>query len=141
MVPAYLQLAFYAAVAVLCVLLETSILIYVWLLPYLLGGPFLRAYLLAEHARCPQVASMLENTRTTLSNRCVRWLAWNMPYHAEHHIYPAVPFYKLPEFHQHVKEYITHLEPGYLHFNRYYLKDSLSGELIADSTIESSLKK
>ena len=24
------------------------------------------------------------------------FLAWNMPYHAEHHAFPAVPFHNLP---------------------------------------------
>ena len=64
----------------------------------LLGQPFLRAYLLAEHARCPHVANMLENTRTTFTTALVRLIAWNMPFHAEHHAYPAVPFHKLPRF-------------------------------------------
>ena len=64
------------------------------------GQPFLRLYLMAEHGGCPQVANMLENSRTTYTNRIIRKLAWNMPYHAEHHTLPAVPFHKLPQFHQ-----------------------------------------
>ncbi|WP_246694633.1 fatty acid desaturase, partial [Mesorhizobium sp. M2D.F.Ca.ET.147.01.1.1] len=68
--------------------------------PALLGQPFLRLYLMAEHGRCPLVANMLENTRTTLTNWFVHKLAWNMPYHAEHHAYPGVPFHQLPEFHR-----------------------------------------
>jgi fatty acid desaturase len=27
----------------------------------------------------------------------MHWLAWSMPYHAEHHVYPAVPFFRLRE--------------------------------------------
>jgi fatty acid desaturase len=40
---------------------------------------------------------MLRNSRTTRSTALVRRLAWNMPYHAEHHAFPAVPFHRLPE--------------------------------------------
>ena len=81
------------------VALSSPALLWVWIVPILLGQPFLRAYLLAEHARCPHVANMLENTRTTFTTALVRLIAWNMPFHAEHHAYPAVPFHKLPRFH------------------------------------------
>lgn len=124
---AQVLLVIYAGIAGLSVMLWTPVVLYVWILPFLLGGPFLRGYLLAEHARCPHVASMLDNTRTTLTTRLVRALAWNMPYHAEHHAYPAVPFHKLPAFHAHTKPHISHLENGYLGFNRRYLKDSGGG--------------
>lgn len=80
------------------VLFGQSWIFWCWMLPLVLGQPFLRAYLLAKHGLCPQVANMFENTHTTFTNRVIRFLAWNMPYHAEHHAYPAVPFYKLPQF-------------------------------------------
>ena len=60
----------------------TPTLLWVWLVPALLGMPALRLYLLAEHGRCAFVANMFENSRTTFTNRLVRFLAWNMPYHA-----------------------------------------------------------
>lgn len=67
-----------------------------WVVPALLGQPFLRAFLLAEHAGCPMVADMLANSRTTFANRFVQFLAWNMPHHAAHHALPVVPFHRLP---------------------------------------------
>ena len=115
---ARLQLVLYAVLIALSVVFQSTLLVQIWLVPYLLGTPFLRAYLLAEHTECSHVPSMLENTRTTLTNRVVRFIAWNMPYHAEHHAYPSVPFHKLPEFHQHTQAHIKHLDDGYLRFNR-----------------------
>ena len=97
---ARLTLAAYAVLAAASVALSSTALLWAWIVPVLLGQPFLRAYLLAEHARCPHVANMLENTRTTFTTALVRAIAWNMPYHAEHHAYPAVPFHKLPRFHE-----------------------------------------
>ncbi|MEP3332971.1 fatty acid desaturase [Sedimentitalea sp.] len=57
-------------------LMQSALLLWLWLLPVLLGQPFLRLYLLAEHGLCPPVADMLENSRTTFTNRVVRFLAW-----------------------------------------------------------------
>ncbi len=37
-----------------------------------------------------------------------------MPYHAEHHAYPAVPFHALPSLHRHVVERLAIGEPGYI---------------------------
>ena len=117
---AQVMLAVYAALALASWLLGSMLLVWVWIVPLLLGQPFLRLYLLAEHGRCPLVANMLENSRTTFTNRVVRLLAWNMPYHAEHHAYPAVPFHKLPEFHQLTQEFLTETERGYARFTVKY---------------------
>ena len=109
------------------VLSGSAVLFWVWLLPLLIGNPFLRGYLLAEHARCPHVADMFENTRTTFTNRIVRWLAWNMPYHAEHHAYPAIPFHRLPDFHDHCARHLKVTHRGYADFNIGYAHDTANG--------------
>ena len=107
-------LGIYAAVAVGSIALASPAALIYWVIPALLGQPFLRAYLLAEHGACPLVRDMLANTRTTLTNAVVRFLAWNMPYHTEHHVYPAVPFHRLPEAHALLKERLKVVSPGYL---------------------------
>lgn len=108
----------YAMLLAASVALQTTVLLWTWIIPALIGQPFLRAYLLAEHTRCPQVANMLENTRTTFTTRLVRLIAWNMPYHAEHHSYPAVPFHRLPAFHSVVAAHLRSTEKGYVRFHR-----------------------
>ncbi|MGH6912342.1 MAG: fatty acid desaturase [Geminicoccales bacterium] len=115
---ARLVLAQYACVAVASLVLQSGLALWLWLLPALLGQPFLRAYLLAEHTGCPLVPDMLENSRTTLTTRLIRWLAWNMPYHAEHHAHPAIPFHALPAAHVVLKERIAIQAPGYVSVNR-----------------------
>ncbi len=92
-----------------------------WLLPVLLGQPFLRLYLLAEHGDCPQVANMFENTRTTFTTALVRLLAWNMPYHVEHHVMPTVPFFRLPALHGLMREELQVTSEGYAAFTAEYL--------------------
>lgn len=89
-------------------------LVWLWLVPALAGQPALRLFLLAEHTGCPGVPDMLANSRTTLTNRYVRWLSWNMPYHAEHHAYPWLPFHALPAVHESIRDHIKVTTPGYV---------------------------
>ncbi len=92
--------ACYAAMAVAALAVGTWAPVYYWLVPVVLGQPALRLFLLAEHTGCPITPDMMANTRTTVSNAAVRFLAWNMPYHAEHHAFPGVPFHALPALHR-----------------------------------------
>ncbi|MEM7091204.1 MAG: fatty acid desaturase [Pseudomonadota bacterium] len=113
-------LALYAAGIIS--LLFSSTLLWIWLIPLLIGQPFLRLYLLAEHGLCPPVANMLENSRTTYTTRFIRFLAWNMPYHAEHHAYPNVPFHKLPAFHNWTRDHLKSTSDGYAEFTSDYTR-------------------
>nr|WP_292577434.1 MULTISPECIES: fatty acid desaturase family protein [unclassified Mesorhizobium] len=115
------MIAFYAVVFLACLYFRSTLLLYVWIVPAVLGQPFLRLYLLAEHGRCPFVANMLENTRTTFTNWFVRKLAWNMPFHAEHHAYPGVPFHQLPAFHVLIERHLKVTEAGYVRFHEKYI--------------------
>ena len=116
---ARVMLAGYGAVAV-CLMIS-PLLFWVWLLPVLLGQPALRLYLLAEHGDCPRVANMFENTRTTFTTGVMRFLAWNMPYHVEHHVYPSVPFHHLPALHERMRVDLQVTADGYGAFTRDYL--------------------
>lgn len=124
---ARVMLASYAAIAAVSVWAASPQLLYVWIVPILLGQPFLRLYLLAEHGRCPFVANMFENSRTTFTNRAMRRLAWNMPYHAEHHAIPTVPFHRLPELHEFARTHLRITEAGYSRFHQEYVRDIVTG--------------
>lgn len=99
----------------------SPLLLWVWIVPVLVGQPVLRLYLLAEHGDCPPVADMLDNTRTTFTTGLVRFLAWNMPYHVEHHSFPAVPFHRLPDLHRLMRDHLRVTADGYATFTRDYL--------------------
>jgi fatty acid desaturase len=109
----------YAGLAVS--LVWSSAALWLWILPSLLGQPFLRVYLLAEHGDCPLVANMFQNTRTTFTSRMVRAVAWNMPYHVEHHVWPEVPFHQLPQVHALMRHELRVTAPGYVAFTKGYL--------------------
>ena len=108
----------YALIAALSMFMQSPAVFWYWLLPALLGQPLLRLYLMAEHGGCPRVSELLRNSRTTQSNALIRWLAWNMPYHAEHHRYAAIPFYALPEAHTFLKHHIAVQSRGYWDVHR-----------------------
>ena len=125
---AQIMLAVYVLLAIGSTASGLPGLLYVWVVPALLGQPFLRLYLMAEHGRCPFVANMFENSRTTFTNRLVRRLAWNMPFHAEHHAMPTVPFHRLPELHELTREHLRQTETGYVRFHGKYLRSLEAGE-------------
>ncbi len=124
---ARVYLACYLGVIAFSVTNQSAVLFWTWLLPALLGQPFLRAYLLAEHAGCPLVPDMLENSRTTLTNPLVLFFTWNMPYHAEHHVLPAVPFWRLPALYEITKPHLAVTQRGYAGFHRNFAANLLRG--------------
>jgi len=91
-----------------------TILLVCWILPRLVGEPIQRMIRVAEHVGCAETPDLLDNTRTTLTNSVVNALAWQMPYHAEHHLFPSVPFYKLPALHKRVGEKVIVERDGYI---------------------------
>lgn len=84
-----------------------------WIGPQLLGQPLLRMYLLTEHTGCTHDRNGLTNTRTVLTNWLVRRVMWNMPYHTEHHLYPSIPFHRLPDAHRAVRDRLGVVQQGY----------------------------
>lgn len=117
-VEARAYLAAYAGFAAASIAMGWTWPLELWVLPLLLGQPFLRAYLLAEHAACPLVADMLANTRTTFTGGFVRFLAWNMPYHTAHHVLPVVPFHRLRHLTDLLQERLASTADGYLDAHR-----------------------
>ena len=100
-----------------------SALIWFWFVPVIVGQPFLRLFLLAEHANCPHEPDMLANSRTIYTNRGLLFLSWHMSYHSAHHSFPAVPFHKLARFHEHIRAHVRQSADGYGGFHRQMTKE------------------
>jgi fatty acid desaturase len=107
-------LAVYAVALGASIGAHSTVLLWYWVIPALLGQPMLRLYLLAEHSGCPRSPDMLENSRTTYTNPAVRFLAWNMPFHAEHHAWPSIPFHALPATNAVIRHKLRKTAPGYV---------------------------
>ena len=116
-----LQFAVYLAMALASLVSGTCFLFWFWLLPLVVGQPVLRFLLLAEHSGCSFSSDGTENTRTTLTIWPVRWLMWNMPFHAEHHLYPSLPFHALPAAHGPIAPHLSNCDRCYLAVHRQLL--------------------
>ena len=121
-------LAVYTLLAFASVLVWPGALLLLWLAPLAAGQMLLRPYLLAEHTGCGQSRDMLENSRSIDTSRLVRFFAWNMPYHAEHHAYPAVPFHALPRLHERASPHLRRRASGYLAATRQVFAFLVKGE-------------
>jgi fatty acid desaturase len=81
-----------------------------WLPVVLIGGPRAYGACLFYFYGFTQHAGMGENvldhrlnTRTVKMCLVNRFLYWNMNYHVEHHMFPMVPYYRLPELHEEIR--------------------------------------
>ncbi len=115
---ARVHLAGYAALLLGSLLLSSGFIWWYWILPALLGQPLLRLYLLPEHSGCDFSANMLENSRTTYTTPLLNFLAWNMPFHAEHHYLASIPFHALPALHAFTGQRVKYRGDGYYRVNR-----------------------
>ncbi len=43
------------------------------------------------------------NSRTVYMNPLSRFIYWNMNFHVEHHMFPMVPYHRLPELHERIR--------------------------------------
>ncbi|MBT5414204.1 MAG: rhizopine catabolism protein [Rhodospirillaceae bacterium] len=89
----------YALIAGVSVALGTWAAAIYWVGPVLLTKWTHQPQNLIEHTGMPHEGDTVTMTRTVRTNRVLRFLLWNMPYHMAHHTYPGVPFWRLPELH------------------------------------------
>ncbi|MBR0834430.1 fatty acid desaturase [Bradyrhizobium manausense] len=110
--------ALYALLFALSLWFSSALLLWIWVVPLIIGQFFLRPYLYAEHTGCDRTRSAFQNTRTTYTGLLVKWIAWNMPYHVEHHAYPSIPFHALPKLNEIVDDEIVYRGRGYIRTTR-----------------------
>lgn len=126
---ARLHVAGYVLVALVSVLVQSEAVLVFWLGPMLLTK---WAYMLQgtlEHLGRPHNADLFDNTRSARCGVVMRWLCWNMQYHTAHHLFPAVPFHRLPALHADITARIRREPPtmGYLEFQREVLAQLARG--------------
>jgi fatty acid desaturase len=97
-----------------------------------IGHCFLASYTAPEHNGLPHEGNILERTRSIKASKIVNYIMWNMPYHAEHHAYPAVPFYALPELHEIISDEITHKDKSHPTFHWLVFKQNILGNTKID---------
>lgn len=99
-----------------------------YFLGHIVGHSFLASYTAPEHNGLPHEGNILEKTRTIKASKLVKLIMWNMPYHAEHHAYPAVPFHELPKLHQIMEQELTNNQHSHPSFHWSIFKKTTVGE-------------
>jgi fatty acid desaturase len=70
---------------------------------------------LTQHTGLPEnVLDHRLNCRTVYMNPVLRFIYWNMNYHVEHHMFPMVPYHRLPELHEEMKAFCPPAYPSVL---------------------------
>ncbi|MEM9038112.1 MAG: fatty acid desaturase [Actinomycetota bacterium] len=89
------------------------------------GGPTIYGAWLLVFFGITQHAGLQENvldhrrsTRTVLMNPVFRFLYLNMNYHVEHHMFPAVPYHRLPQLHAEIRDQLAPPNPNVAHAYR-----------------------
>jgi len=102
------RFGFYAAIAIALTYfgLWSAFLLY-WVVPFCtwhIAAQYIR--LICEHSAVESDEQEYAITRTTIPNwlESIFILPCNIGYHLEHHWYPSVPFYRLPELHKALME-------------------------------------
>ena len=126
--------AFYLVIIGYCIATHWWAPVWYWWLPVVLGEPVMRAIRMTEHVGRPAVKEMKVNTRSNLTNPIMRFLCWNMNYHAEHHYASSVPFHALPSLHKKLTGYVHTEEKGYFGAHRDILRQLLGKQPRSDQT-------
>ena len=96
--------AVYAATAGLAVAMQSVLPLMLIGLPRLYGAwHHVMTGVLQHGGLADNVLDHRLNSRTVYMNPISRFIYWNMNYHVEHHMFPLVPFHRLPELHETVK--------------------------------------
>ncbi|WP_424830162.1 fatty acid desaturase [Ruegeria sp.] len=107
----------YLAIAVAIAMGQTWLAIY-FVIPRILGGFPMQLFTTIQHAELQENdPSILKSTRSFSPSFLGRFLYMNMHNHVEHHLYPQVPFYSLPELHEKVKDQVPQPDPGLIRTN------------------------
>lgn len=98
---ARIWLTIYALTVVASIYFRSPLPMMYVFIPYSLGAWHLVMVGVFQHAGLAQdVLDHRLNTRTCYINPVSAFIYWNMHYHIEHHCFPMVPYYNLPELHK-----------------------------------------
>ena len=88
-------------------------LLYVGILPTMYGAWLAFTFGVTQHVGLAEdVLDHRLNARTIKMNPVFRFIYWNMNYHLEHHLFPTVPYHRLPDLHALIKDELPPIYPS-----------------------------
>jgi fatty acid desaturase len=95
-----IYVAIFIALIAACVAMQSVLPAMYLVLPRFYGGFLAQLFNVTQHAGLAEdVHDHRLNTRTFVTHRMFSWYYSNMNYHIEHHMFPMVPYHRLPELH------------------------------------------
>jgi fatty acid desaturase len=108
--------------------IASEILIHAWLMPMILINFMVNVRGMSQHTLLEEEADLVRGTRSILTHPIVKFFMCNENYHLEHHLYPAVPWYNLPQLHQFIESELRSQQapfiPSYTSFVREFVMTS-----------------
>ncbi len=112
---ARIWVAIYAATIGLALAMQSILPLMVIGLPRLYGAWHHVMTGVLQHAGLAEnVIDHRLNSRTVHMNPVSRFIYWNMNYHVEHHMFPMVPYHRLPELHARIRHDLPAPSPSIL---------------------------
>lgn len=100
---ARIYLLIYAAVIVWSLIVGSVLpVIYVIFAPFYGAWHMVLCGVMQHAGLAENVLDHRLNSRTVLINPLSAFIYWNMQYHVEHHMFPMVPYYNLPQLHKEI---------------------------------------
>ncbi len=100
-----LYVLIFVAIIAACVVFQTILPAVLLVTPRFWGGFVAQTFNITQHAGLREnIRDHRQNTRTFHANPVYRFLYMNMNYHIEHHMFPMVPFHRLPELHRLIED-------------------------------------
>jgi len=113
-------------------------LIWFFVLPRILGGVSMLLFTVIQHAEMQENSpSILETTRSFKTVWPASFLYMNMEHHIEHHLYPQIPFYSLPQLNQALADQLPEPDPGLIRTNIQLLSVAIRRSLGRDTKAKS----
>jgi fatty acid desaturase len=81
---------------------------------------------LLEHYGCDRSRDALANTRSVRPSRIYNFFDWNAGYHAEHHLFPAMPSRSYPAVAELLGDQLVYVETSYFQFHCRLIKSLLT---------------
>jgi fatty acid desaturase len=98
-------------------LLESPLILTLWLIPLVVAEPIHFAIELPEHTFCDRTSQQVyRNTRSIRGSWFSFWLTNGNNFHVEHHLRMGTPINKLPAMHRVVADRLHHYSPTYWQF-------------------------
>ncbi|MDB6111922.1 MAG: fatty acid desaturase [Pedosphaera sp.] len=83
------------------------LLLHGWVIPMLVINTLVNIRGMSQHTFLEHQSDPVLGTRSILTNPVTAFFMCNENYHLEHHLYPGVPWYNLPQLHQKLRDDLT----------------------------------